>query len=108
MENYAIKNGLKYFCHTAPDYNSFIIEDITDKFVSYADFMCNRKLYHPTVKDCIEHLSGTLYPIYFNNKDVNPVRECEDIFIHYNPYTGESYRPIDWAKYYSLIDQITE
>lgn len=108
MENYAIKNGKKYFCHTSPDYNSFIIEEITNKNISYADFICNRMLYHATIKDCLMHLSGTLSPIYFNGQDINPVRSCEDIFLHYNPNTGEAYRPIDWTTYYTLIDQITE
>lgn len=106
MENYATKNGLKYFCHTLPDFNGFIIEDITEKNISYADFITNRSLYHPTIKDCMYHLSGTLQPIYFNNQDINPVRDCEDIFLSYNPNTGEVYRPIDWKKYYMLIDQM--
>ena len=104
MENIAIRNGLKYFCHTAIDFNGFIIEDITQKNVSYADFMCNRSLYHATIKDCLNHLHGTLSPIYFNNQDINPIRDCEDVFLTYNPYTGECYRPIDWKKYYQIID----
>ena len=104
MENYAIKNGLKYFCHTADDFNSFIIEDIENKIVSYADFITNKSLYHATIKECIEHLSGTLHPIIFNNEDINPVRECESIFLAYNPTTGECYRPINWEKYYSIIN----
>ena len=103
MENYAIKNGLKYFCHTSNDYESFIIEDITEKVVDYGQFITNKSLYHATLKDCLEHLNGTTRPIYFNNQDINPIRECEDIFLMYNPNTGDCYRPIDWAKYYKLI-----
>ncbi len=104
MENHAIKNGLKYFCHTAANCEGFIIEDITGKYISKTDFIINRSLYHPTIKDCLEHLSGTTQPIYYNGKDINPIRECEDIFLHYNPYTGECYRPIDWKKYYSIVN----
>lgn len=105
MENFATKNGLKYFCHTAIGFNGFIIEDITNKNISYADFMCNRSLYHATIKDCLMHLNGTLSPIYLNGQDINPIRDCESIFLTYNPYSGECYRPIDWAKYYKLIDK---
>ena len=108
MENYAIKNGLKYFCHTAAGYGAFIIEDITEKNISYADFLCNKSLYHASIKECLLHLSGTLSPIYFKNQDINPIRECEDIFLTYNPNTGECYRPIDWGKYYKLIDAMTD
>lgn len=104
MENIAIKNGLKYFCHTMNNFDGFIIEDITNKNISFPDFMCNHSLYHATIKDCLNHLNGTLRPIYFNNHDINPIRECEDVFLTYNPYTGECYRPIDWEKYYSIID----
>lgn len=104
MENHAIKNGLRYFCHTSDNFDSFIIEDITNKIVDYGQFITNRSLYHATIKDCLEHLSGTTQPIYYNGKDINPIRECEDILLHYNPYTGECYRPIDWEKYYSIIN----
>lgn len=106
MENYAIKNGLKYFCHTLQHSNGFIIENAADKNISYGDFLCNRNLYHATIKDCLQHLSGTTQPIYYNGEDINPVRDCEDIFLHYNPYTGECYRPIDWKKYYQIIDHM--
>ena len=44
MENVALKNGLKYFCHTSENFSAFIIEDITEKNISYGDFMCNRSL----------------------------------------------------------------
>ena len=104
MDNYAIKNGLKYFCHTLNNADGFIIENIENKVVSYGDFFCNKSLYHATIKECIEHLTGTLQPILYNGKDINPVRECESIFLEYNPYTGECYRAIDWKKYYSLIN----
>ncbi len=104
MENIAIKNGLKYFCHTADDFESFIIENIENKVVSYAQFITNKSLYHASIKECLEHLNGTLKPILYNGKDINPVRDCESIFLSYNPRTGEVYRPIDWEKYYSLIN----
>ena len=103
MENYAIKNGLKYFCHTSNDFNSFIIENIENKVISYGQFITNKSLYHATIKECLEHLNGTLSPIIYNGKDINPVRECESIFLSYNPYTNECYREIDWKKYYSII-----
>lgn len=106
MENYAIKNGLKYFCHTEKHGNGFIIEDITDSIVDYGQFITNQALYHATIKECLEHLNGTLRPIYFNGVDINPVRECEDIFLVYDPYTNECYRPIDWKKYYRLIAEM--
>lgn len=106
MENHAIKNGLKYFCHSAKNYDAFIIEDITNKIVDYGQFITNRNLYHATLKDCLEHLSGTTRPIIFNNQDINPVRDCENIFLTYNPYTGEAYRAIDWKKYYKLIAEM--
>lgn len=104
MENYAIKNGLKYFCHTADNFESFIIENIENKVVSYGQFITNKALYHASIKECLEHLDGTKRPIIYNGKDINPIRECEDIFLAYNPYTGECYRAIDWKKYYSLIN----
>ena len=106
MENYAIKNGLKYFCYSAPHEHAFIIEDITDKCVDYGQFITNQSLYHATIKECIEHLTGTKSPIYFNGQDINPIRDCEDIFLVYDPFTGECYRPIDWKKYYRLIDEM--
>lgn len=106
MENHAIKNGLKYFCHTAKHEHAFIIEDVTNKIVDYGQFVTNRSLYHASIKECLQHLSGTLAPIYFNNQDINPVRDCEDIFLTYNPATGECYRAIDWKKYYHIIDQM--
>lgn len=107
MDNYALKAGLKYFCHTSDDCSGFIIEDISNKAVSQAQFRCNRKLYHATLKDCISHLNGTLRPIIFNGQDINPIRDCESVFLTYNPLTGDCYRPIDWEKYYRLIDNMT-
>lgn len=106
MENIAIKNGLKFFCHTADNFEAFIIEDISNKNISYADFKCNESLYHKTIKECLEHLNGTTRPIYFNGNDINPIRKCEDIFLIYNHNTGEAYRPIDWKKYYKLINEM--
>lgn len=107
MENIAIKNGLKFFCHTADNWNGFIIEDITNKKISYGDFICNRSLFHASIKECMEHLNGTTRPIIFNGEDINPIRECEDIFLMYNPTTGETNRPINWRKYYKLIAEMT-
>lgn len=107
MDNYALKAGLKYFCHTSDDYSGFVIEEISSRNISYADFMCNRNLYHATLKDCISHLNGTTRPILYDGQDINPIRDCEDVFLTYNPYTGECYRPIDWAKYYQIIDAMT-
>ena len=50
MENYAIKNGLKYFCYSAPHKHAFIIEDITDSIVDYGQFITNQSLYHVYIK----------------------------------------------------------
>lgn len=107
MENHALQAGKRYFCHTSEDYSGFVIEDISTKAVSSAQFRCNRNLYHGTIKECLEHLNGTLRPILFNGQDINPIRDCESVFLTYNPMTGECYRPIDWDKYYRLIDTIT-
>lgn len=106
MENIALKNGLKYFCHTADNFESFIIENIENKVVSYGQFITNKSLYHASIKECLEHLNGTLQPIIYNGKDINPVRECESIFLSYNLHTGECYRPIDWKKYYAIIKEM--
>ena len=86
------KEEYKYMIYTCfkDDETYFKIEDINPDCLTWGYFLCNFTCFHKSIEDCIENVSGTLRPIIYNGKNINPIKE--DVFLCYNPYTGEVYR----------------
>jgi hypothetical protein len=93
MKNYAIEYGRKFFLYYEPAEDVYKIEDIADtgrKFEIYGEWMCNGKLTHATLKDCIESLNGSRKPVIYHGENINVW--VPDIFLSVNRYTGEVWR----------------
>lgn len=89
--NYAIANNRKYFMYC--ESGSMQIIDISEtgvKFESRGEWLCNGKLTHKSLRECIESLNGYRKPIMYKGENINTWQP--DVFISYNPYTGEYYQ----------------
>lgn len=91
MKNYAIENGKKYFMFYDTESDVMKIIDIEEtglKFTSYGEWLCNGKLTHKTLHECIENMCNYTKPIIYKNKNINVWQD--DIFITYS--NGQFYR----------------
>lgn len=92
-KNYAVENGRKFFMYFDNDNNVMTIKDISEtglKFTSYGEWMCNRKLTHTSLHDCLKGLWNYSKPIMYRGENINVWQP--DLFVKYNPYNGEFYR----------------
>lgn len=92
-KNYAIENGRKYFMYFDLEHDVMKIVDIEEtgmKFTSYGEWMCNGKLTHKSLHECMENMHNYRKPILYHGENINVWQP--DLFVKYNPYNGEYYR----------------
>lgn len=78
-----------YTCHKSNE-TYFEIEDINPDRILWGDFLFNFACYYKSIEECIKSVKGTQRPIIYKGENLNPIKE--DVFLSYNPYTGEAYR----------------
>lgn len=82
------KKDWKYKCYTSFTNDGDVFYQIDDvkSPITWPEFLCNGKLYHDTLKDCIFH---TMKPIMYHGVNINTLQP--DIFLKMDGF-GNFYR----------------